>query len=61
MVNQVNNKEGCIYVSEDCQCCGKIMTNERYIFVDVESDLYICELCKIKYNIKAVKCRELDY
>jgi len=60
MVNQVNNKEDCICVSEDCQCCGKEMTDERYIFVTVE-DQYICLKCKIRYNIEAVRCKELDY
>ena len=61
MVNQVNfNKEDCSYVSEGCVVCGEEMVDEKYIYV-TENDQYICLDCMNRYNIKAVKCRELDY
>jgi hypothetical protein len=61
MVNQVNNKEDCICVSEDCQCCGKEMTDEKYIYIGLDDDRYYCKNCVDKYDIEAVKCKELDY
>lgn len=59
MVKQV--KEDFSFVSEDCNVCGKEMTDERYIYVDEELDLYLCKICKDRYNIKVVRCKELGY
>jgi hypothetical protein len=61
-VNNKNNKKGVEfdYVEERCQCCGKIMTNVKYIWVGLNDDRYYCRTCVSEYNISAVKCRELD-
>ncbi len=49
------------FILEQCHICGKDMDNIRNIWVDIESDLYVCEACKNKYNVQSVKkCKELN-
>jgi predicted SprT family Zn-dependent metalloprotease len=58
MNNRVNNK---VYsdVWESCSICGRDMSNVNRIYLDIEKDTYICQVCKVKYNIYAVKCAEI--
>jgi predicted SprT family Zn-dependent metalloprotease len=46
------------FTYEECVLCGKDMTNTKEIFVDTETDNYLCQDCQEKYGIKAVKCAE---
>ena len=48
------------FILERCSYCGKDMNDIRDIWVDVESDLYICGACKNKYDVQAVRCKELN-
>jgi len=59
--NKVNTakNEGYSDVYESCSICGRDMSNPKYIFVEVDSDLYICAICKKKHNIHAVQCAEI--
>jgi len=48
------------YIDEICGCCGKHMNDENEIFVDLETDVYLCKECADKYEIEVVRCKEID-
>jgi predicted SprT family Zn-dependent metalloprotease len=47
-------------VYESCSICGKNMYKTKDIYVDRGSDRYVCGHCKDKYEIEAIRCRDLD-
>lgn len=48
------------YIYEKCTSCGKDMTDIKDIFIDKETDNYVCKDCKNKYSLKVIKCKELQ-
>lgn len=47
------------YISENCSICEDELKNEKDIYVTTESDQYICKRCMNKYDINAVRCRDI--
>jgi hypothetical protein len=56
--NKVNSK---VYsdVWESCSICSRNMSNINRIYLEIDSDKYICQVCKKIHNIQAVKCAEI--
>lgn len=46
------------FVNEECSICHRKFKNIENIFVDNETDNYVCKKCAIKYDLHIVKCRE---
>jgi hypothetical protein len=57
-VNTVK-KNGYSDVYESCFICGRDMTNINRIFITIDTDQYICQVCKKKHNVYAAKCAEI--
>lgn len=55
--NNNNNIEES-FVDEICQCCGKRMTNIKYIYYDLDYGDYICKECSKDYD-NVVKVKDL--
>lgn len=39
------------YINEECSICGDEFENVEGIFVDEETDNYVCERCSRKYGL----------
>lgn len=42
------------FVLEECRICHRCLDNTDDIFVDIDTDNYICLDCAEEYNIKVV-------
>jgi len=49
------------YISEECTCCGRELTNAQLIYVEVDTDNYVCVKCVERYFINVVPVKEMDY
>lgn len=47
------------YISEVCTECGKEMNDIEDIFVDSDTDKYVCAHCSKTLGLKTVKCKDL--
>lgn len=47
-------------VFEECNWCGKDMTNPEYIFTDLDSGNYCCGNCSKVWNLNAVECMDIN-
>jgi len=47
-------------VYESCSECGRDMFRTKDIWVDEDTDKYICKHCKDRYGINAVMAVDLD-
>jgi predicted SprT family Zn-dependent metalloprotease len=57
---KVNTYKDYSDVYESCSICGRNMYKTSQIWVDKETDRYMCRHCVDKYEIEAVRCRGLD-
>jgi len=45
---------------ESCWYCRKVMTDVEGIYVEIETDRYICLDCGKEHNVHMVKCLDID-
>ena len=46
------------FLNEECSCCHEQFTDIHSVFVDVDTDNYVCERCSLKYGLEVVLCLE---
>lgn len=44
---------GLDYINESCNICGKDFDSIDEVYVDIDTDEYICLECAAKYNMQA--------
>lgn len=55
----MGKKKNDSFINEQCSICGKEFKNAKQIYVDMDTDKYVCKSCGKKYHLHTTE--RMDY